>query len=743
MKKTFTLLLMLLMSGMAFSQVSTWDGTWEPWTHGTGTESDPFLIENAQQLAYLAYQVNNGFGAGSGHIVGAGRYYNLTVDVNLNGNTTLQWTPIGYWNSDADYYAFGGHFDGNNHIISGVFIENESNRVGFFGFVCGATIENFVLKGTKIKTTQTAGGIVGISTGTTVLYNLQNHVDIVGITSGGIIGYSEDAMSIADCNNFGNVSANIVGGNAGGITGSNKFDWSTRISINNCHNSGVIAATETNSRAGGIYGNLFQASLMNCRNTGSVMAYTHVGGIGGAGNENTVSDCYNTGNLAGNVSGGILGYLSGNVATITNCYNTGGSVAQPITGGIIGARYGYSTIIVTNSYYINTSGGNNSNGGDPKTEAFMKDMEFVILLNNGSLTYKQDVSPFANQGYPVFSGLNLETLMPSSVTCSSAILKGSYAEGVFDITIQGFEYKKSSETDYVRVNIAAGQTPFSYNLRNLEGQTTYQYRAFATAMEGTSYGQLVEFTTPEAVLYTITATVVGNGTISPSGTIQVVEGHNKTFTITPDPGFEIAALIVDNDTIEPVSTYIFSNVTSNHTIKASFTEMTGPCLPPLNLIVNVIDATSVRMSWQGGADAYAIAYGVNGNYNHTAVTMENSITIEGLLSQANYVWKIKSLCGELETDYVEGQPFTTSGHGINENGIVFGMCPNPAHETLTITGSDMKLVEIFNVLGQKAFSEEVNKETVLLNVSGLNVGLYLVKITDAYGNVGVEKLIVK
>ena len=56
MKKTFTLLLMLL-GGMAFAQVSTWDGTWELWTHGTGTASDPFLIENAQQLAYLAFRL--------------------------------------------------------------------------------------------------------------------------------------------------------------------------------------------------------------------------------------------------------------------------------------------------------------------------------------------------------------------------------------------------------------------------------------------------------------------------------------------------------------------------------------------------------------------------------------------------------------------------------------------------------------------------------------------------------------
>ena len=100
------------------AQVSTWDGTWEPWTHGTGTEADPFLIENAQQLAYLAYRVNNGLDAVGGHVSNHDYHYKLMVDVDLNGSESFQWTPIGYWNSDADYQCFGGYFNGNSHTIS-------------------------------------------------------------------------------------------------------------------------------------------------------------------------------------------------------------------------------------------------------------------------------------------------------------------------------------------------------------------------------------------------------------------------------------------------------------------------------------------------------------------------------------------------------------------------------------------------------------------------------------------------
>ena len=74
--------------------------------------------------------------------------------------------------------------------------------------------------------------------------------------------------------------------------------------------------------------------------------------------------------------------------------------------------------------------------------------------------------------------------------------------------------------------------------------------------------------------HTITATVEGeNGTISPSGPVSVNKGDDKKFTITPSEGYVIASLKVDGTEVEnPSNTYIFTNVTSNHTIDVSFKE---------------------------------------------------------------------------------------------------------------------------------------------------------------------------
>ena len=90
---------------------------------GSGSYYDPYLINNAQQLADLAYMVNHGE-------YFKGKYFKLTTDITLNDNvlnddgtpntsrTCQNWTPIGKFGvfSDDD---FMGTFDGCGHTIRG------------------------------------------------------------------------------------------------------------------------------------------------------------------------------------------------------------------------------------------------------------------------------------------------------------------------------------------------------------------------------------------------------------------------------------------------------------------------------------------------------------------------------------------------------------------------------------------------------------------------------------------------
>lgn len=69
---------------------------------------------------------------------------------------------------------------------------------------------------------------------------------------------------------------------------------------------------------------------------------------------------------------------------------------------------------------------------------------------------------------------------------------------------------------------------------------------------------------------TITASAGPNGSISPNGDVSVPCGGSQKFTVSTDACFQIADVLVDGVSVGPVSIYMFTNVTANHTLAASF-----------------------------------------------------------------------------------------------------------------------------------------------------------------------------
>ena len=70
--------------------------------------------------------------------------------------------------------------------------------------------------------------------------------------------------------------------------------------------------------------------------------------------------------------------------------------------------------------------------------------------------------------------------------------------------------------------------------------------------------------------YTITASAGDNGSISPVGPLSVEHGSNQTFTIVAAPGYSIADVLIDGDSMDAVTSYSFTNIVANHSISASF-----------------------------------------------------------------------------------------------------------------------------------------------------------------------------
>ncbi len=82
------------------------------------------------------------------------------------------------------------------------------------------------------------------------------------------------------------------------------------------------------------------------------------------------------------------------------------------------------------------------------------------------------------------------------------------------------------------------------------------------------------------VTHTIVASAGEHGIISPSGNVDVTDGEDQIFSITPDGGYRVASVTVDAANVtesivagDGVFFYTFENVTADHTIDVTFEEI--------------------------------------------------------------------------------------------------------------------------------------------------------------------------
>ena len=86
-----------------------------------------------------------------------------------------------------------------------------------------------------------------------------------------------------------------------------------------------------------------------------------------------------------------------------------------------------------------------------------------------------------------------------------------------------------------------------------------------------AYAAIMKIVTEFDVNYDIYATANRGGSISPSGSVKVASGGDKTFTFKPKAGYELVDVLVDGESVGAVSSYTFRDVKADHTIKAIFT----------------------------------------------------------------------------------------------------------------------------------------------------------------------------
>ncbi len=101
---------------------------------------------------------------------------------------------------------------------------------------------------------------------------------------------------------------------------------------------------------------------------------------------------------------------------------------------------------------------------------------------------------------------------------------------------------------------------------------TYTVKLTLTDSDGsTNTLTRTDYINVTASAYTIVAVAGSGGSISPSGNVMVNKGNEQTFIITPATDYQVADVVVDGIPQGALATYIFANVTADHTIEVSFT----------------------------------------------------------------------------------------------------------------------------------------------------------------------------
>lgn len=169
-----------------------------------------------------------------------------------------------------------------------------------------------------------------------------------------------------------------------------------------------------------------------------------------------------------------------------------------------------------------------------------------------------------------------------------------------------------------------------------------------------SNGKILAYKPAQITTFTVSASAGAGGVISPIGIINVNPGVSQTYTITANSGYRIADVKVDNVSVGPVSGYLFSNITANHTISATFSvpvsialnkAATSQSSQPGGDASNAVDADGSNASYWS-ADPYPQWWKVDlgDNYKITSIVIRNYVSdgryyhynIEGSLNDNTY-----------------------------------------------------------------------------------------------------------
>lgn len=369
MKKRIFFVLGLLMAVVVQGQ-TYWNGTSNKVFSGSGTQTDPYLIGTAEQLAGLAERTNvdkEDF---------AGQYIKLTADIyltNFNDQDTAnwqEWIPIARTNkqqqsgggSTTDSSFFCGHFDGDGHTIYNLYYNGGAgwgddwdpddplfDPAAFIGALDLNAWNNALftnVKGGTIENLNMANGHMCGIQGTSFLAN--NTTDGAVVRNCHVQGYFRGTGDMYPAGlvayNYGlieNSSANVTTQGSGGA--SLVYTNEQGGVIRNCTATGTITPLGT-SAAGLVYRN--EGLIEQSQSSVAIIGLTDSKGFGCRGGgfcwlndiHGTIRECVATGNITATAASrgqyyAASGFCVVNIGRIESSYCTGDLIDISATTG--------------------------------------------------------------------------------------------------------------------------------------------------------------------------------------------------------------------------------------------------------------------------------------------------------------------------------------------------------------------------------------------------------------------------
>lgn len=370
------------------------------YSKGSGTIDDPYIISNGAELAYFSsmlkttdykdkyFKLNNNIILNNGTF-GYDTYVKYTLNTTefyvkeftneFYDNTEYDGVKIGNINVFEPINGFKGHFDGDGHIIYGLYVYSKNDASLFTNL--GGTVENLYLKNSMVYGGQVVGGVAS-NTETAIIKNVMNEGFVIGQKDDTPLVLSNDVQNIEliigssyteyvdvlksipaidgviekvtltgklEMDNNGTV---LVDGNEIIIDSDGNFEVnlgtviSTYITVN--FSSSVRTTFKLSNlkynivynqlTSGGIVGISNNTSYENVINKAYVYGILNSGGIIGFAKGNTnVLQTYNTGSInAIENAGGLISLIKNNTSSVSinKTYNTG-LVSSSKVGGII------------------------------------------------------------------------------------------------------------------------------------------------------------------------------------------------------------------------------------------------------------------------------------------------------------------------------------------------------------------------------------------------------------------------